>query len=96
MKKKTLFALCLGFSVLLPSLVSADCVNIAGFDRFSLQEFRVFLYSGSTPVARFDVQNCIAQPSSRIDPIKTDVCDGDEIMIDESRCMMMEIKSLGP
>jgi hypothetical protein len=47
-------------------------------------------------MARFDLQSCEAQPTSRIDPIKTDVCDGDEILIDGSRCTMMEIKSLGP
>ena len=96
MRRKILFALCLGFSVLLPNLVSADCINIAGFDRFSLQGVTVILYAGSNPVARFDVQNCTVQPSSQIDPIKTDVCDGDEIMIDGSRCVMMGVKSLGP
>lgn len=94
--KKILFLLILGLFLLLPNLVLADCVNIGGFSRFSLQGVTVILYAGSSPVARFDLQNCEAQPTSQIDPIKTDVCDGDEILIDGSRCTMMEIKSLGP
>ena len=96
MKKGALWVWCFGLFALLPNPVSADCISIAGFNRFSLQGNTVALYAGSNPVARFDVQNCTVQPSSQIDPIKTDVCDGDEIMIDESRCVMMEIKSLGP
>ena len=96
MKKKILFLLVLGLFLLLPGLVLADCVNIGGFSRFSLQGITVILYAGSSPVARFDLQNCEARPTSRIDPIKTDVCDGDEILIDGARCTMMEIKSLGP
>ena len=96
MKKVILCAACFGFSLFLPNMVSADCISIAGFDRFSLQGLTVFLYSGSIPVARFDAENCAVRPSSKIVPLKTDVCDGDEIMIDGSRCVMMDVKSLGP
>ena len=96
MKKNILFFFILGLFLLPPNLVLADCVNIGGFSRFSLQGVTVILYAGSGPVARFDLQNCEVQPTSQIDPIKTDVCDGDEILIDGSRCTMMEIKSLGP
>jgi len=47
-------------------------------------------------VARFDVLDCSVQPSSKIQLIKSDVYDGDEIMIDGSRCRIMEMKPLGP
>jgi hypothetical protein len=43
-------------------------------------------------VARFDVLDYSVQPSSKIQLSKSDVCDGDGIMIDGSRCTMMEIK----
>jgi hypothetical protein len=97
MKKNILFALCLGILLLLPNLSLAECTNIGGFDHFSLQGANtVTLYSGSKPIANFDVQNCSVEPSSKIELIKSDVCDGDEILIDGSKCTIMEIKPLGP
>ena len=96
--KKTIVLSVLSVSFLiLPVLAAADCINIGGFDRFSLQgNNTVILYSASSPVARFDIQNCIVQPSSRIELIRSDVCDGDQILVDGATCTMMEIKSLGP
>jgi len=97
MKKKILFLLFSGIFFLLPNLSSADCMDMGGFSSFSLEGVNtVVLYSGSTPIARFDVQSCEVLPSSQIRLIKTDVCDGDEIMIDGSRCTIMEVKTLGP
>ena len=100
MKKNIFLAFCLGISCisfLLPSLSSAECGDIGWFNRFSLQgENTVVLYAGSMPVVKFDIQNCSVQPSSKIELIKNNVCDGDEIMIDGSRCTMMEIKLMGP
>jgi len=95
--KKIFLALCFGVFFLLPSLSSAECTDIGYFDSFTLQGFNtVILYAGSMPVVRFDVQNCSVQPSSKIQLLKSYVCDGDEIMIDGGRCVMMEIKPLGP
>ena len=95
--KKIFLALCLGVLSLLPSLSSAECTDIGYFDSFTLEGFNtVILYAGSMPVVRFDVQNCSVQPSSKIQLLKSYVCDGDEIMIDGGRCVMMEIKPLGP
>jgi len=75
----------------------AECTNIGGFTHFSLVGTNtVVLYAGSSPVAQFDVLDCSVQSASKIHLIKSDVCDGDEIMIDDSRCTMMEIKPLGP
>ncbi len=97
MKKNLFLALGLGMAVLLPSLSSAECTSIGSFSNFSLEgNNTVILYAGSSPVLRFDVMDCSVQPSSKIQLIKSDVCDGDEIMIDGSRCTMMEIKPLGP
>jgi len=82
---------------LIPSLSSAECTTICAFSNFSLEGTNtVVLYAGSSPVARFDVLDCNVQPTSKIQLIKSSVCDGDEIMIDGSRCTMMEIKPLGP
>jgi hypothetical protein len=97
MKKKILLTVCLGIFFLLPSLSSAECTRIGGFNNFSLEGTNtVVLYAGSSPIVRFDVLDCSVQPTSRIRLIKSDVCDGDEIMIDGERCTMMEIKPLGP
>jgi hypothetical protein len=96
--KKTIFGvLCLGIFFLIPSLSSAECTTIGAFSNFSLEgTSTVVLYAGPSPVVRFDVLGCNVQPTSKIQLIKTNVCDGDEIMIDGSRCTMMEIKPLGP
>ncbi len=96
MKKTILLSAFSFFFLILPVLAAADCINIGRFNGFSLQGNTVTVYSGSSPVARFDIQNCSVQASSRIDLIKSDVCDGDEILIDGARCIMMELKSLGP
>ncbi len=96
MKKTILLSALSVCFLILPVLAAADCINIGGFNRFSLQGSTVTVYSGSSPVARFDIQNCSVQPSSRIELIKSNVCDGDEILVDGARCTMMEIKSLGP
>lgn len=97
LNKTILLALCLGVVLLAPNPGLAECTNIGGFSNFSLEGTNsVILFAGSIPVARFDVLDCSVQPSSKIQLIKSDVCDGDEIMIDGSRCTMMEIKPLGP
>ena len=96
--EKNIFAiLCFGIFLLIPSLSSAECMTIGAFSNFSLEGTNtVVLYAGPSPVARFDVLACYVQPTSKIQLIKSNVCDGDEIMIDGSRCTMMEIKPLGP
>jgi hypothetical protein len=82
---------------LFPNLSWAECTDIGNFNSFSLEgTHTVILYAGSMPVARFDIQNCDVQPSSKIQLIRTNVCDGDEILIDGKRCVMMDIKPIGP
>jgi hypothetical protein len=36
----------------------------------------VILFAGSSPVAQFDVLDCSVQPTSRIQLMKSDVCEG--------------------
>ncbi len=101
MEKKTFLLLCFGIFLLLPNLGRAECTDIGFFDRFNLVTSEggfkyVILYAGSMPVVRFDVQNCNVTPSSKIQLLKSNVCDGDEILIDGKRCVMMDIKPLGP
>ena len=97
MKRNIFFLLCLTILLLLPNLSLAECTNIGGFTNFSLVGANtVILFAGSSPVAQFDVLDCSVQPTSKIQLMKSDVCDGDEIIIDGSRCTMMEIKPLGP
>ncbi len=91
-----LFLLAGLFSVV-PTLGFAECTNLGNFDRFVVENGNtVVLYLGPIPVGRFDVQSCDVFPSSQVQLIKADVCDGDEIMIDGVRCRIMEIKPLGP
>jgi hypothetical protein len=97
MKREILLPLCFGILFLLPNLSSAECTDIGYFSSFTLEGSNtVILYAASMPVVRFDVQNCDVRPSSKIQLLKTNVCDGDEIMIDGKRCVMMNIKPIGP
>jgi len=99
--KKIILALCFGVLCLLPSVSWAECMDIGFFDSFTLVTSEggfkyVVLYAGSMPVARFSLQSCTVKPSSKIQLLKTNVCDGDEILIDGKPCIMMDIKPLGP
>ena len=94
MKKNILILLCLGVLLVLPNLILADCVGLGGFNSFALSRGNtVVLYAGSTPTGQFDVQNCDVQPQSRILLAKSMVCDGDEVVIDNYRCTVMDVKS---
>ena len=94
MKKSILILVCLGFFLVLPNLILADCADLGGFNNFVLSRGNtVVLYAGSTPTGQFDVQNCDVQPQSRILLLKSMVCDGDEVIIDGTRCTVMDVKS---
>lgn len=95
MKKNILILVCFGMFLFLPGLVLADCDDLGGYTNFVLQGYNtVVLYAGSTPMGQFDVQSCNVQPRSTILLIKSMVCDGDEVMIDGTRCTVMNVKSL--
>jgi len=94
MKKNILILMCLSVLLILPNLILADCVDLGGFNNFVLSRGNtVVLYAGSTPTGQFDVQNCQVQPQSRILLRNSMVCDGDEVVIDSTRCTVMDVKS---
>jgi len=95
MKTNILILACLGVLIVLPSLVLADCGSIGGFSSFSISGGNtVTLYSGGTPYVRFDV-HCDVTPNSRIQLVKGYVCDGDEILVDGSRCTILSVVTSG-
>ena len=95
MKKNLLVLVCFGMFLFLPGLVLADCDDLGGFTSFVVQgQNTVVLYAGSTSMGQFDVETCDVQAGSTILLLKSMVCDGDDVMIDGSRCRVMNVKSL--
>jgi hypothetical protein len=93
MKRNFLTLLCLGVALILPTLVLADCADIAGFSSFSISGGNtVTLYSGSDPYVKFDAE-CDIQPTSDLQLIRGYVCDGDEVLVDGSRCTILNVTS---
>jgi hypothetical protein len=92
MKECIFIFLCFGIFMVLPNLVLADCADLGGFTSFSLSDSTVTLYSGTAPFVKFDAQ-CDIQPTSKLQLIKGYVCDGDEVLVDGSRCTILNINS---
>ena len=92
MKRNILIMACVGVILILANLALADCADIGGFSSFSVKGNTVTLYSGNTPYAKFDVQ-CSIQSTSKLQLIKGYVCDGDEVLIDGSRCTILSVTS---
>ena len=92
MKKYIFIILCFGILVTLPSQTLADCADMAGFTSFSVTGNTVTLYSGNTPSVKFDTQ-CDIQPTSKLHLIKAYVCDGDEVLVDGSKCTVLNVNS---
>ena len=95
MRRNRLTVMCVAILMIIPSVVFADCVTLRDFSSFSVEEgYKVTLYNGQTPFAKFDLQDCSVQPFSKIRFIKSYVCDGDKIEIDGSECVMLDVKPL--
>ena len=93
MKKKICVVAALGVLLLLPSLALADCCDLGGFTSYAVDANNmVILYAGSTPMAKFSVQ-CSIQNDSKVQLLKTYMCDGDELLVDGSRCMVNNVTS---
>ena len=92
MKKCISLFLCLGVFLTLPNLALADCADIGGFNGFSVDGNTVTLYSGNRPYVKFDA-DCDVEPTSKLQLIKSYVCDGDEVLVDGSKCRIMDINS---
>jgi len=96
MKKNILILLSIGILLTLPNVVLADCADIGGFSSFVLsRDNTVILLAGSTSTGQFDLQDCQVQPQSRILLRNSKVCDGDKVLIDDTRCTVMNVKSSG-
>ncbi len=95
MKGNTLTLVCLGIFVVLPSVVLADCGDIGGFTSFSVRGGNtVTLHSVNRPFVKFDAQ-CDIQPTSKLQLIKGYVCDGDEVLVDGSKCTILNVVTSG-
>ncbi len=94
MKRNILVLVCLGILVVLPNLVLADCADIGGFNSFSVAGNTVTLFAMNKPFVKFDVQ-CDIESTSKLQLIKPYVCDGDELLVDGSKCMILNIVSSG-
>jgi hypothetical protein len=95
MKRNILILSCLGIFLFFPRPASAECVDAAGFTSFFLTgQATIVLYAGSIPLAQFDVPDCVVLPSSQMQLLKGSICDGDEILIDNERCVIIAVKAL--
>jgi hypothetical protein len=92
MKKNILILVWLGILLVFPGIVLADCAGIGGFSSFSVDGNTVTLYSGTDPYVTFDV-DCDIKPTSNLQLIKSYVCGGDEILVDGSRCTILNVNS---
>ena len=93
MKKNILMGLCLGILLVVPNVVLAGCTDLGGFTGFSVTGNTVTLFSGTKPFVKFDV-GCKVQPESKLQLIKSYVCDGDEVRVDEVKCRILNLTSL--
>ena len=94
MKRNFLIMLCLFFLLVLPKVASADCLSVGPFDNFIVQgDDTVILYYGSVALVQIEL-NCSVNPKSKIRLLKNYCCDGDDIMIDDSTCSIITLKSL--
>ncbi len=95
MKRNILILSCLGILLFFPNSALAVCAEFGGFTSFSLEGGNtVILYADSMPIAQFDVPRCVVLPSSQIRLIKGHMCDGDELLIDNQRCVIIAIRTL--
>ena len=92
MKKKISILVGLSVLFLIPSLGLADCCDLGGFTSYAIEGSNVVLFAGNTPMAKFSVQ-CSIQDDSKIRLLKTYMCDGDEILVDGSNCMVNNVTS---
>ena len=96
MKKNILIPLFIGILLVLPNVALADCADLGGFSSFVLsRDNTVILVAGSTSIGQFDLQDCQVQPQSRILLRNSKVCDGDQVVIDDTRCTVMNVRSSG-
>ncbi len=75
----------------MPDVVIADCLSTTQFESYSIRDNKkVILFDGEVQVAIMDL-NCTARPTSTIRFLKTLVCSGDDILVDDSRCKIFDL-----
>jgi hypothetical protein len=95
MKRNVVILSCHVILLFCPYPALAECLEFAGFTSFYLTGGNtVILYAGSIPVAQFDVPDCVVLPSSQIQLLKGYMCDGDELLIDDERCVIIAVRAL--
>ena len=95
MKKNILMGVCLGILLIVPNVVLAGCTDLGGFTSFSVTGSTLTLYSGTKPFVKFDVRCDVqVQSKSRLELIKSYVCDGDEVLVDGVKCTIFNLTSL--
>lgn len=94
MVNRIVFLLSVAMILLFSSLALADCVSLASFTDWFVQDtHNVVFYRGSRPLATLNVPDCSIKPSSTILLTKSYVCDSDKIMIDGEECSIMTVTS---
>jgi len=84
----------LAIVLLCPGLVSSDCVDLKRATSSYVQGgHSIIFYEGVRPIARVDVPYCALSPTSIIRLVDSYICDGDNIMIDGSKCIIISISS---
>ncbi len=94
MKNKKVFLLSLAMLLLFSSLAMADCVSLASFTDWFVQDaHNAVFYRGPMPLATLTVPDCSIKPSSTILLTKSYMCDSDKIIIDGEECTVMTVTS---
>ena len=95
MGKKIVILMGLAIVLLFPGSVLSDCMNLRHSTSFYVAGgHSIIFYAGQFPVGRVEVPYCALHPSSSVRLIKDYVCDGDNIVIDGSACIIVSV-SLG-
>jgi hypothetical protein len=94
MGKKLIILMSLPIVLLCPSLVLSDCADFSVSTSYYVEGgHSIIFYSGMVPFAHVDVPYCALNPSSRVSLMKSYVCEGDSIMIDDSKCTIMNLST---
>ncbi len=80
--------------LLCPALVLSDCVDLKRASSSYVQGgHSVIFYEGVRPIARVDLPYCLLNPTSNIRLTTNYICDGDNIIIDGSECLITTVAS---
>jgi hypothetical protein len=94
MRKKMVVLIGLVIVLLCPGLVLSDCLDLKRSTSYYVQgSHSIIFYEGVRPMARVEVPYCALSPSSSVRFINSYVCDGDDIMVDGSKCIIMSVSS---